>query len=116
MAAAGLEDEEVDEVDVDDILAPAQAPAQAPGQAEAQAPAEVTSTYRGKPAVIKNGYTYIIKSTVKGTTYWRCLLVNKENCKATAKSAEGSTAITVTNGQHSHEPDRVRMKVRGWIA
>lgn len=105
MAAAGLEEEAVEEDEVDDVLAPAQA------QVPAQAQTEVTTTYRGRPAVIKDGYTYIVKSTYNRTTYWRCLLVNKENCKASAKSAEGSTDLTILNVRHTHDPDRVRMKV-----
>lgn len=103
MAQAGFDEEDVDETEVNDVLAAAQAPV--PGQAQS----EVTTTYRGRPAVIKDGYTYIVKSTYNRTTYWRCLLVN--NCKAAAKSADGSTDLIITNNQHTHDPDRVRIKV-----
>lgn len=67
-------------------------------------------TYRNNPAVTVDGYTYVKKTTVRGVTYWRCVK-SHQNCRATAKSDEGTTDIEVMNAAHNHDPDLVKLQV-----
>lgn len=68
----------------------------------------VTETNKGKPCLIRDGFTYRINNTLKnGEITWRCT-ENKHKCSAKLRTDGDKKSVLSVIGEHNHEPSTER--------
>ena len=62
-----------------------------------------TTSSKGKPILVVDGYEFFKKREGKTSTAWNCSRYQKLKCRATATTIEGE--VLEVRGDHCHDPD-----------
>ncbi|CAF0950737.1 unnamed protein product [Rotaria sp. Silwood1] len=62
-----------------------------------------STTEKGKPVLIENGFDYIQERTHENKVYWRCTQCNKQKCKARLHTTNNTICHRI--GDHNHAPN-----------
>lgn len=73
-----------------------------------------TTSSKGKPILVHDGYEFFKKREGRTTTTWNCSKYQKFKCRATATTANGE--VLEVKGEHFHGTDLGKPEARKIIA